>query len=52
MASESRVQLSAAQQPEFYIKGISDEAAQRTSELLQANHENHHIFFNKSGFHV
>jgi hypothetical protein len=50
----SKVHLSvpAAQQPLFYVKGISHEAAQKASELLQANHESHHIFFNKSGFHV
>jgi hypothetical protein len=50
----SKVHLSvpAAQQPVFYVKGISHEAAQKASELLQANHESHHIFFNKSGFHV
>jgi hypothetical protein len=54
MASPSKVHLSvpAAQQPVFYVKGISHEAAQKASELLQANHESHHIFFNKSGFHV
>jgi hypothetical protein len=42
----------AAQQPVFYVEGISHEAAQKASELLQANHESHHIFFDKSGFHV
>jgi hypothetical protein len=53
-ATASTVHLSvpAAQQPVFYVKGISHEAAQKASELLQANHESHHIFFNKSGFHV
>jgi hypothetical protein len=53
-ATASKVHLSvpAAQQPVFYVQGISTEAAQKASELLQANHESHHIFFNKSGFHV
>ena len=52
MASESKVHLSAAQKPAFYLPGISDEAARRASELVQGNHERYHVFFNKAGFHV
>jgi hypothetical protein len=29
-----------------------EEMAVKASELLQENHERHHVFFNKSGFHV
>jgi hypothetical protein len=52
MATASRVHLEASQQPQFYVKGISAESAEKTSQLLQVNHEKHHIFFNQSGFHV
>jgi hypothetical protein len=51
-ASASKVYLDASQQPEFYVKGLTVESAEKTSELLQVNHEKHHIFFNNSGFHV
>jgi len=51
MATSSKIHLTASQTPEFYVKGLTDEAAKTTSELLQINHEKHHIFFNKSGFH-
>jgi hypothetical protein len=52
MATGSRVHLEASQKPQFYVKGITAESAERTSQLLQVNHEKHHIFFNQSGFHV
>lgn len=52
MATSSKVHLSPSQQPVFYVPGISAEAAEMTSELLQRNHEKHHIFFNYAGFHV
>ncbi|KAF2267272.1 hypothetical protein CC78DRAFT_531046 [Lojkania enalia] len=51
MASSSKVHLSPSQQPQFYLPGISSETADTTSQLLQENHEKHHIFFNQSGFH-
>ena len=52
MASSSKIHLSPSQQPVFYLPGISSETADLTSELLQENHEKHHIFFNYAGFHV
>ena len=52
MATASKVHLTASQEPRFYVKGLTAESAERTSQLLQVNHEKHHIFFNKSGFHV
>lgn len=52
MATGSKVHLGASQQPQFYVKGLSAESAEKTSQLLQVNHEKHHIFFNQSGFHV
>jgi hypothetical protein len=52
MATGSKVHLEASQQPEFFVKGLKTESADKTSQLLQINHEKHHIFFNQSGFHV
>jgi len=51
MASGSRVHLDTAQRPQYYVKDLKVESAKTTTELLQINHEKHHIFFNKSGFH-
>ena len=52
MATSSKVKLSVSQHPEFFVPGITSESADTASELLQENHDQHHIFFNKSGFHV
>lgn len=52
MATASIVRLDTAQQPEFFVKGLEEDSARTTSELLQENHEKHHIFFNRDGFHV
>jgi hypothetical protein len=52
MASGSKVYLEASQQPQYYVKGLTVESAEKTSQLLQTNHEKHHVFFNQSGFHV
>ncbi|KAF1991240.1 hypothetical protein K402DRAFT_389419 [Aulographum hederae CBS 113979] len=51
MATASIVKLSTAQEPQFFLKGRTQEATDRTSQLLQENHYKHHIFFNRSGFH-
>ncbi|KAL5383714.1 hypothetical protein DPSP01_005818 [Paraphaeosphaeria sporulosa] len=51
MATASTVKLDAGVQPEFFVKGITDESARITSDLLQENHDKHHIFFNRGGFH-
>jgi hypothetical protein len=51
MATGSKVQLTIGEWPEFYVPGIAEESATKASELLQENHEKHHIFFNQSGFH-
>jgi hypothetical protein len=52
MATPTTIKLSTAHKPEFYSSKMSDAAAERVSELLQENHEKHHIFVNKSRFHV
>lgn len=53
MASASKVQLSAdvGEWPEYYRSGITKEQAQKASELLQENHDRHHIFFHPDGLH-
>lgn len=51
MTSGSRVHLEASHQPQYYVNSLTNESAEKTTELLQVNHEKHHIFFNKSGFH-
>ena len=51
MATASRIQLSLDTPGVFHVSGIIEESAAKASEVLQENHENHHIFFNQSGFH-
>jgi len=52
MATPSKVKLSITEHPAaFFLPGLTVESANKASELLQENHEKHHIFFNKSGFH-
>ena len=51
MATSSRVVLTPAITGEFSVKGLSEASAAKASEVLQENHEKHHIFFNKDGFH-
>jgi UDP-N-acetyl-D-mannosaminuronic acid transferase (WecB/TagA/CpsF family) len=52
MATASQIHLEASQKPAFYVEGLTEESARKASELLQENHDKHHIFFNQSGFHV
>ncbi|KAK5122385.1 hypothetical protein LTR85_003969 [Meristemomyces frigidus] len=51
MATASKVLLTLRQWPEYCRAGILQESANTVSELLQKNHDTHHIFFNSSGFH-
>lgn len=51
MASTSKIHLTAQQKPENYVPGLTPESAKKASELLQENHDKHHIFFNQDGFH-
>ncbi|KAH7396183.1 hypothetical protein BKA66DRAFT_509259 [Pyrenochaeta sp. MPI-SDFR-AT-0127] len=51
MATGSKIHLEASQRPQFYVKGLTAESAEKTNQLLQLNHEKHHIFFNRSGYH-
>ncbi|KAI9744191.1 MAG: hypothetical protein M1818_002343 [Claussenomyces sp. TS43310] len=51
MASPTKIKLSLDDTGVFKFKPQDKETASKTSELLQKNHDNHHIFFNQSGFH-
>lgn len=51
MATASKVQLSSDHCGEFHVPNITQDSAAAASEVLQENHEIHHIFFNQSGFH-
>ncbi len=51
MATSSKIQLSLNDCGVFHTPGITKEAAAKASEVLQDNHEHHHIFFNQEGFH-
>lgn len=51
MATSSTVQLKVGEWPVYHREGITSESTKQASELLQANHERNHVFFNLSGFH-
>ena len=51
MATASKIQLSLEVCGEFHVPGISQESAAKASEVLQENHDFHHIFRNAAGFH-
>ena len=52
MATATTIKLETELSPAYYVQGSRDDTAKLTSELLQENHEKHHIFFNADGFHV
>ncbi|KAK5020126.1 hypothetical protein LTR60_000813, partial [Cryomyces antarcticus] len=51
MATASTIHISLSEHPTFAVPALKADSAQITTELLQKNHERHHIFFNPSGFH-
>ncbi|KAL8793120.1 MAG: hypothetical protein Q9195_004326 [Heterodermia aff. obscurata] len=51
MATASRIQISLSTPGVFHVPGITEESTTKASEVLQENHDNHHIFFNKAGYH-
>jgi len=51
MAAANRVNLSRDIVPVLHRPGVSAESTEKASSLLQTNHDQYHIFFNKSGFH-
>jgi hypothetical protein len=52
MATANTIKLEPGQKAVFRREGITGEMVVKASELLQENHERHHVFFNRSGFHV
>ncbi|KAH8805934.1 hypothetical protein F5884DRAFT_823493 [Xylogone sp. PMI_703] len=51
MATPSKIHLTIDNSGIVTDKPLTNESAAKVSELLQKNHEEHHIFFNKEGFH-
>ena len=51
MAAASQVHLSPEHAGIFQVPEISKESTQLGSELLQENHDKHHMLFNTEGFH-
>lgn len=51
MATPNTIRLTINDTGVVNFKPQNQETAIRTSELLQENHEKHHIFFNKEGYH-
>lgn len=52
MATSTKIQLTANEKPAFFVAPLREDSAEKASELLQENHEKHHIYFNNDGFHV
>lgn len=50
-ASASQVKLSLDHCGVFHLPGVTKESAAKASEVLQENHEEHHVIFNQQGFH-
>ncbi|PMD37389.1 hypothetical protein L207DRAFT_514664 [Hyaloscypha variabilis F] len=51
MATSSKVHLTINDTGIVKSKSQTPESAAKTSELLQENHDNHHVFYNKDGYH-
>ena len=50
-ASASQVKLSLDHSGVYHLPGLTQHSAAKASQLLQENHDKHHIFFNQDGFH-
>ncbi|GME36642.1 hypothetical protein BKCO1_3400021 [Neofusicoccum parvum] len=51
MATSTKIQLTTNEKPAFFVAPLRKDSADKVSELLQENHEKHHIYFNDDGFH-
>lgn len=51
MATSSKVKLDPSHHPAFYLPTMSQEGADKASEILQENHEKFHCFYSNQGFH-
>ena len=50
MATASVIRLSSSQPANYRLSKLSQESAEKASELLTKNHREHHIFFNQVDF--
>jgi hypothetical protein len=51
MATGSTVSVAPSISGIYHTAGVTTESSKKASELLQKNHDNNHVFFNKDGFH-
>lgn len=51
MATPFKVKLDPSNQHSFSVPSLTQQTADKTSELLQHNHDKNHIFYNAEGFH-
>jgi hypothetical protein len=52
MATSSKIDILHGEEPQFFVSNpASVAAANVTSELLQQNQKDHHVFYNDDGFH-
>lgn len=51
MATAAHIELNPAHAGVYHAPDISAESSKVGSQLLQENHDNFHIYFNKGGFH-
>ncbi len=52
MATESIILVPSSNLDLFDRKHVDTESAVKVSEVLQENHDSHHVFFNGVGHHV
>lgn len=51
MATASHIELNPASAGVYHAPDITSESGKVASQLLQENHDKHHMYFNRSGFH-
>ncbi|PQE14362.1 hypothetical protein CJF30_00006959 [Rutstroemia sp. NJR-2017a BBW] len=51
MASKLCVELSPSNAGVYHVPNIPSDSFETANRLLQLNHDNHHVFFSKHGFH-
>ena len=51
MATASHIELSPARAGVYHVPNITTDSAKIGSELLQKNHDDYHMYFNRDGFH-
>ncbi|RMZ90050.1 hypothetical protein DV736_g2717, partial [Chaetothyriales sp. CBS 134916] len=51
MATASHIELSPSSAGIYHVPDITSQSAKVATQLLQDNHEKHHIYFNHEGFH-